>query len=68
MIPYQLETGCFKWKAIYIYRNSKESLEVWADNIDDAIEKVILELAKIDKLTDCKIQNIQKVDRFNDTL
>jgi len=68
MIPYQLETGCFKWKAIYIYRNSKESLEVWADNIDDAIEKVILELAKIDKLTNCKLQYIQKVDILEDTL
>ena len=68
MMPYQLETGCFKWKAIYIYRNSKESLEVWADNIDDAIEKVILELAKIDKLTNCKLQYIQKVDILEDTL
>jgi len=68
MIPYQLETGCFKWKAIYIYRNSKESLEVWADNIDDAIEKVILELAKIGKLTNCKLQYIQKVDILEDTL
>lgn len=68
MMPYQLETGCFKWKAIYIYRNSKESLEVWADNIDDAIEKVILELAKIDKLTNCKLQYIQKVDRLENTL
>jgi len=65
---YQLETGCFKWKAIYIYRNSKESLEVWADNINDAIEKVILELAKIDKLTNCKLQYIQKVDILEDTL
>jgi len=62
MMPYQLETGCFKWKAIYIYRNSKESLEVWADNKDDAIEQAILELAKMDKLTDCTIQNVQRVD------
>gem|GEM_PF-6704053 len=61
-MPYQLETGCFKWKAIYIYRNSKESLEVWADNKDDAIEQAILELAKMDKLTDCTIQNVQRVD------
>ena len=62
MVPYQLETGFFKWKVTYIYRNSEESLEVWADNKDDAIEKAILELAKMDKLTDCTIQNVQKVD------
>jgi hypothetical protein len=62
MVPYQLETGFFKWKVTYIYRDSEESLEVWADNIDDAIEQAILELAKINKLTDCTIQNVQRVD------
>jgi hypothetical protein len=62
MVPYQLETGFFKWKVTYIYRDSEESLEVWADNIDDAIEQAILELAKMDKLTDCTIQNVQRVD------
>ena len=62
MMPYQLETGFFKWKVTYIYRDSEESLEVWADNIDDAIEQAILELAKINKLTDCTIQNVQRVD------
>jgi len=68
MVPYQLETGCFKWKVIYIYRDFEESLEVWADNKDDAIEQAILELVKMNKLTDCTIQNVQKVDRFEDTL
>ena len=68
MVPYQLETGYFKWKVTYIHRNSEESFEIWADNKDDAIEKAILELAKIDKLTDCTIQSIQKVDRLEDTL
>jgi len=62
MVPYQLEAGFFKWKVTYIYRDSEESLEVWADNIDDAIEQAILELAKINKLTDCTIQNVQRVD------
>jgi len=62
VVPYQLETGFFKWKVTYIYRDSEESLEVWADNIDDAIEQAILELAKINKLTDCTIQNVQRVD------
>lgn len=65
MVPYQLETGFFKWKVTYIYRDSEESLEVWADNIDDAIEQAILELAKINKLTDCTIQNVQRVDIDN---
>ena len=64
-MPYQLETGFFKWKVTYIYRDSEESLEVWADNIDDAIEQAILELAKINKLTDCTIQNVQRVDIDN---
>jgi len=68
MVPYQLETGYFKWKVTYIHRDSEESFEIWADNKDDAIEKAILELAKIDKLTDCTIQSIQKVDRFEDAL
>jgi len=68
MVPYQLETGYFKWKVTYIHRNSEEFFEIWADNKDDAIEKAILELAKIDKLTDCTIQSIQKVDRLEDTL
>ena len=68
MVPYQLETGYFKWKVTYIHRDSEESFEIWADNKDDAIEKAILELAKIDKLTDCTIQSIQKVDRLGDTL
>jgi hypothetical protein len=62
MVPYQLETGFFKWEVTYIYRNFKESLEVWADNREDAIEQAILELAKMDKLTDCTIQNVQRVD------
>jgi len=62
MVPYQLETGFFKWKVTYIYRGSEKSLEVWADNKDDAIEQAILELAKMDKLTDCTIQNVQRVD------
>jgi len=65
VVPYQLETGFFKWKVTYIYRDSEESLEVWADNIDDAIEQAILELAKINKLTDCTIQNVQRVDIDN---
>ena len=52
MVPYQLETGYFKWKVTYIHRGSEESFEIWADNKDDAIEKAILELAKMDKLTD----------------
>ena len=62
MVPYQLETGFFKWKVTYIYRNFKESLEVWADNREDAIEQAILELTKMNKLTDCTIQNVQRVD------
>ena len=68
MVPYQLETGYFKWKVTYIHRDSEESFEIWADNKDDAIEKAILELAKMNKLTDCTIQTIQKVDRLEDTL
>jgi len=62
MVPYQLEAGFFKWKVTYIYRNFKESLEVWADNREDAIEQAILELTKMNKLTDCTIQNVQRVD------
>jgi len=68
MVLYQLKTGYFKWKVTYIYRNSEEFLEVWANNKEDAIEQAVQELARMDKLTDCTIQSIQKVDRLEDTL
>ena len=61
-MPYQLETEYFKWKVTYIHRNSEESLEVWADNREDAIEQAVQELIKMDKSTDCTIQDIQRVD------
>jgi len=62
MVPYQLESGYFKWKVTYIYRNCKEFIEVWADNKKEAIEQAVQELAKVDKLTDCTIQDVQRVD------
>jgi hypothetical protein len=31
MVPYQIETGYFKWKVTYIHRDSEESFEIWAD-------------------------------------
>jgi len=68
MVPYQIETGYFKWEIKYKHRGVEKIMQVWADNKEEAIEKAVLELIKEDKATDCIILNVRKVDIFMEFL